>query len=168
MSFFLFDVSAGLCCRDRCDLLYLHDLSKASLSDDLEKLKVVNGKSVLSVLDKVDADLHGTTTELDADPVGASLASRYALPLLVLAISLLLESRVDLQCTDKDVLVPASVGRCSRVANVERDGKIGYSGNIELVLCVTTSPQGIFWCARNSIDENLLLVEIDQGIGQVF
>jgi hypothetical protein len=90
----------------------LHDLAETALADDLEKLKVVNGQSILSVLDKVDANLHGTAAKLNVDPVGTSLACSSSLTLSGLVIlSLFLESWVDSQCSDKDVFVAARVGR---------------------------------------------------------
>lgn len=107
---------------DTLYIQYLHDLSKAALADDLEQIKVVNGQSVLSVLDEVDADLHLTAAELNIDPISASLAGCCGLALLVLAIALLLKTGVDLQGSNKNVLVSAGVGRCGRVANVKGDG----------------------------------------------
>jgi hypothetical protein len=147
---------------------YLHDLSETALANDLEQFEVVNGQTVLSVLDKVDSNLHLTAAKLDIDPVSASLAGCCGLSLLVLAIALLLETRVDLQSSNKNVLVSAGVGRCGRVANVKRDGQISHARHIEFVLCVAASPQGVFWCTGHGVDENLLLVEIAQGVGQVF
>jgi hypothetical protein len=146
----------------------LHDLSKTSLSDNLEKLEVVNRQSVLSHFNKVYADLHLTSAKLNIDPVSTSLTSCCVLPLLILAVPLLLKARVDSQSSNEDILVSASVRRSGRVANVEGNIEISHSGNIELVLCVAASPQWVLWCTGNGIDEDLLLVEIDQGIWQMF
>ena len=144
------------------DVLYLHDLTETALTDDLEKLKIVNRQSVLSVLDKVDADLHGTAAKLDIDPVGTGLARSSSLALSGLVIlSLLLEPWVDSQCSNKNVFVAAGVGWRRGVTNVQGYGEIGHPRNIELVLCVAAGPQGVLWCARNGVDEDLLLVEIN-------
>jgi hypothetical protein len=150
------------------DVLYLHDLAEAALADDLEELEIVNGQAVLSVLDKVDANLHGTAAKLDIDPVGTGLACSGGLALAGLVIlSLFLESWVDSQCSDEDVFVAASVRGCRGVANVQGYGEIGHSRNIELVLCVAASPKRVLWRTRDGVDENLLLVEINQGVREV-
>ena len=121
----------------------------------------------MSHFDKVHANLHLTSTELHTDPVSSRLTSCCVLALLVLSVALLLESGVDFQSSNEDVLVSASVGRSGGVANVKGNVEISHARNIKLVLCVAASPQWVLWCTGDGIDENLLLVEIDQGIRQM-
>ena len=52
----------------------LHDLAEAAFTHDLKKVEVINGKSVLTVLDKVHANPHGAGAELDVNPISADLA----------------------------------------------------------------------------------------------
>lgn len=149
----------------RYNVLHLHDLSKAALAYHLEELKVVDCEAILSILDKVDANLHGARAELDGDPFCAGLADGVFFGLFV--CPLLFEARVDLEGSDENVLVSAGCGGGGRVANVERHGHVGDAGHIELVLGVATSPQRVLGRAGDGIDEDLLLVEIDQGVGQM-
>ena len=122
----------------------------------------------MPVLDKVDADLHLAATELHWYPVGAGLASS-TVPISGLAVlPRLLESGVDLECSNEDVFVAASVGRGGGVSDVKRYGEVGDTGHIELVLGVAARPQWVLGGTGNCVDEDLLLVEIDEGIGQVF
>ena len=149
------------------NLLHLHDLSKTALAHNLEELKVVDCQAVLAVLDKVDTDLHLTTAKLNRYPVGASLASRLLSLCRLSILLLLLEAGRDLECANENVLAAAGVGRGRGVSDVERDGDVGSAGHVELVLRVAARPKGVLRRARDGVDEDLLLVEIDQGVGEV-
>jgi len=122
----------------------------------------------LPVLDKVDADLHLAATELHWYPVGTGLASATLSISGLAVLPRLLESGVDLQCSNEDVFVATSVGRGGGVSDVKRDGEVGDTGHIELVLGVAARPEWVLGGTGNCVDEDLLLVEIDEGIGQVF
>ena len=168
MSFFLRGVSSCKCNRKYKHILHLHDLSETTLADYFEEFKIVNRETVLPVLDKVDADLHLAATELHWYPVGTGLASSTFSISGFTVLPRLLESGVDLECSNEDVFVATRVRRGGGVSDVKRYGEVGDTGHIELVLGVAARPEWVLGGAGDCIDEDLLLVEIDQSIGQVF
>lgn len=122
----------------------------------------------MAILDKVDSDLHLTAAKLHWYPISTGLAS-CAVAISRFAVRpLLLEFGVDLECSDEDVFVATGVGRCGGVSDVKRDGEVGDAGHVELVLRVAASPERVLWCTGDCVNEDLLLVEIDQSVGQVF
>lgn len=119
-------------------------------------------------LDKVDAELHLAGSKLHLQPLCADLAGAGGLLRLGFAGMRLLESRFHGALSDEDVVAAPRSWRCRRVANVERYAELGDARYIELVLCVCTCPQRLFRRAGDRIDEDLLLVEVYQGVREVF
>jgi hypothetical protein len=164
-------------------VLDLHDLAEAALADNLEQFKVFNLKGSLSILHELHTHSHLTRTILQIDPLSTELTQilillgprqRGLFPVLlakfgVLDVRLhLFKAWLDGVCAKEDVIVAAGVGRGVGISNVEGDVDVCGAGNIELVLRVFARPQWILWSAAHRVDEDLLLIEVDEGVWKVF
>lgn len=172
------------CVNAMCVLLHNHhDLSERALSDDLHKLKVLNAKCLLAVLNVLDSNLDLARTICDIQPLCARLC-KGSLPvreclsrlLVVLLRRLwilnkllpLFEAWVDADDTEEDILASAGSWLSVWIANIEVDCELSDARDIELVLCVVTSPQWVLWRSRDGVDEDLDLIEVEECVWEVF
>ena len=77
------------------------------------------------------------------------------------------ETGVDPAGSQENIVVSTGVGRSIGISDIDGKVKFADTGNIELVLCVLASPNGLLWCTRDRVDKDLLLVEIDESVGKV-
>lgn len=172
--------------RDKTGLgkysLYLHDLSETTLADNLEQLEVFYLERPLPVFDKLDTTLDRAGSVLKLNPFrtrlalslclfGVSESGLFSVLSAQLGVFLVgvdfLKARVDSAGSQEDVVVSASVGRSVGVSDVDGQVQVASARHIELVLGVFASPNGLLWCARYRVYEDLLLVEINESVGQI-
>ena len=77
------------------------------------------------------------------------------------------ETGVDPAGSQENIVVSTGVGRSIGISDI--DGKVEFAdtGDIELVLRVFASPNRLLWCTRDGVHKDLLLVEVDEGVGKI-
>lgn len=179
-----------MCLADRLEgvdtvcvlLAHLHDLAETALAYHLEQLKVLNLELACAVLHVLDTNLELSGAVLHIYPLNAGVAKstlaggKVGGGLLAVLLArlgvlgkgvLLLEAGVDANDAEEDVLTTTGSGGSHRVAHVQMNDELGHTGHIELVLGVSSSPQGALRRALDRVDEDLHFIEIQQGIRHV-
>lgn len=115
----------------------LHDFTKTSLTHDLHEIEILQLQTPLFVLDKRDADLDRTGTELEVQPFGTQLTQMTLVSrmgrgrLLVIFFAQLgildirlgfLETRMHLDRTQEDIFASTGTRPSSGVSQIELNG----------------------------------------------
>lgn len=160
----------------------MDDLAKATFTNHLQHLKIIHLQASSSVFDESNSDFDCTGTKLQLHPFSTRvtqltflmLKGRCSL-LTVFFASLgicnelvrFLESRIDPCGSQEDIFTASCTRSCLRVAQVKLEVQIGNARNVKLERCVVTSPQRVFWRSRDRVDEDLKLVEVEQGVRKI-
>lgn len=160
----------------------LHDFTKTTLAHDLQQVEILHLEAALPVLDERDADLDRASSELEIQPLSTQLtqvtlllgmSSRCLLVVFLAQLRVfdkwlsLLEARLHLDRTQENILAPTGTSPGSWVAQVQLYIQFGLPRNIEFECCVVTRPKGILRGTRDGIDKDLVLFEIQEGVGEV-
>ena len=142
-------------------ILHLHDLSETALSNNLEQLEILNLERPLSVLDEFDTASNRTSSVLEVNPFSArltlslcslSMSESGLLSVLSAQLGVFLvgvnffKAGIDSAGSQEDVVVSTGIGRGVGVSDVNGQIEFADTGDIELVLCALTGPDGLLWC----------------------